>query len=95
VRIQVDPGGLQSGGYDSISQTVGSGVGGMASGLSGAEGGAGDASLAAAISDLAGALTTTCQAAVLSLSSLGAAVAKAGEHYAANEAAIANAERAR
>ncbi len=32
---------------------------------------------------------------MLSLSSLGAAVAKAGEHYAANEAAIANAERAR
>jgi hypothetical protein len=92
VRIEVDPGGLQTPGFDSINQEISATVAGVTGGLESASGAAGTPSLAAAISDLADVLSTADSSAALSLSGLAAAVVRAGQRYAANEAAISRAE---
>jgi hypothetical protein len=93
VRIQVDPGGLQNPTFDSINQEITSAIPEVTSALAAAGGAAGDGSLTSAISDLSDALGTADRAAAISVNGLSVAVTRAAQHYQANEAAIAHAER--
>jgi hexokinase len=95
VRIQVDPGGLETPSFDSINQEISAAIPAVASALAGAGGAAGNSSLAGAISDLADALATADRAAAIAVNGLAAAVVRAGQRYQANEAAIARAETVR
>ena len=92
MRIAVDPGGLQSSGFDSISQEVEATAATVIGALTGAAGAAGNASLAAALGALSDALAGADRSAALTIASLGTAVANAGISYQRNEEAIARAE---
>jgi ABC-type Na+ efflux pump permease subunit len=89
VRIQVDPGGLETPSFDSINQEIAAAISPVASALGAAGGAAGNGSLFGAISDLADALATADRAAAIAVNGLAAAVVRAGQRYQANEAAIA------
>jgi hypothetical protein len=93
VRIQVDPGDLEQPGFAGINQEITGAVPAVTGALEAAAGSCGNPALGAAISDLSDALGTADQAAALSVNGLGVAVSRAAQHYAANEAIIAHAER--
>lgn len=91
MRIQVDPSGLGTPGFDSVNQEITAAIPAVTAGLASASGAAGDGSLASAITDLADVLGTADRAAAISVNGLAVAVVKAGQHYQANEATIARA----
>lgn len=91
-RIAVTPGSLEPGGFDSVGQSLTGVANNVSNGLSEAEGAAGNAGLSAAIADLAAAMGAADRSAALSITDLGAAVAKAGSSYVANENRIAGSE---
>jgi hypothetical protein len=92
VRIEVDPGGLESPTFATVSEEIVAASPAVASALASASGGAGTPSLGAAIADLADTLATADRAAAISVDGLATAVIKAAQRYRANEAAIARAE---
>jgi hypothetical protein len=92
VRIEVNPGGLETPGFDGIAQEIGSAGQAVSAGLATASGAAGDPLVASAINELLEVATGAGSAAVLSVGGLAKAVAKAGIAYNDNEAAICRAE---
>ncbi len=89
-RIEVAPGVVesQSGVFTDLGRQLGATVGQDGAALSGAAGAAGNGVLAHAMGDLSDAFATGDRAAAVSLSKLGAAVAKAGHRYQATESGI-------
>jgi hypothetical protein len=88
MRIEADPGGMDSATFDGINGDISEAIAEFAGPLAAAEGGAGQPNLSSAISDLCANLRTADGSAALTLEGLSTAVAKAASHYSQTDANV-------
>ncbi|MGH9055866.1 MAG: hypothetical protein ACRDYY_08410 [Acidimicrobiales bacterium] len=89
MRIPADPGGLDSPGFDDITNEVTEAIRSFATALGAGTGAAEDTNLASAISEVSDVLQTADRSAALSLLGLDLAVAKVGRRNGETRAHVA------